>query len=209
MIDDQLYQTYFQALLAGQRLQCGKIVQDLIENRVELKQLYHDLFHTSLYEVGKLWETNKISVAREHLATSITESLMNLTYPLIFSTERAGKKVVISCCANEFHQIGGKMVADIFEINGWDSYFLGPDMTYKDLLACVDQEYPDLVGLSLSILSNMDYLLQGIEMVKADFPHIDLLVGGQAFLWGGTDMIRQYSGTEYLPSMDALEAFIA
>jgi hypothetical protein len=26
--------------------------------------------------------------------------------------------------ANEYHQIGGKMVADIFELNGWRGYFV-------------------------------------------------------------------------------------
>ncbi len=92
---------------------------------MELKSLYMDLFQRSLYAVGELWELNKISVAREHLATAITESLLNLVYPRLFENTPTGKKVVVSCAANELHQIGGKIVADFFELNGWESHFLG------------------------------------------------------------------------------------
>ena len=34
---------------------------------------------------------------------------------------------------------------------------------------------------------------------------MDLLIGGQAFRWGGTDTIKRYSGTEYIPSLVELE----
>ena len=88
---------------------------------------YNNLFQKSLYRVGELWESNRISVAKEHLATAITEGLLNLVYPKLFEPEqyRKGRTILISCTANEFHQIGGKMVADVCELNGWDSHFLG------------------------------------------------------------------------------------
>ena len=125
MIEERLYQDYLKALLAGKRKQCRDMVQGLLDANIELKTLFTNLFQRSMYEVGELWENNRITVANEHLATSITESLLNLTYPVLFAADRSGKKAVISCSANEFHQVGGKMVADIFELNGWDGHFLG------------------------------------------------------------------------------------
>ena len=158
-----------------------------------------------MYRVGELWENNRITVANEHLATSITESLLNLVYPAIFATDRIGRKAVISCSANEFHQVGGKMVADILELNGWDGYFLGANTPPEDILKYIHEVKPDLVGLSLSILSNIANLQRCIDIVKTDFPNMDLLIGGQAFRWGGTDTIKRYSGTEYIPSLAELE----
>ena len=155
MIEESVYQDYLSALLAGRRSECHDIVQKLLAAPIDIKELYDKLFQRSMYRVGELWENNRITVANEHLATSITESLLNLAYPSIFATERIGKKAVISCSANEFHQVGGKMVADILELNGWDGYFLGANTPPEDILQYLQEVKPDLVGLSLSILSNI------------------------------------------------------
>ncbi len=208
MIEENLYMTYLNALLGGKRSECREIVQQLLDAGIELKILYSSLFQRSMYRVGELWENNRITVANEHLATSITESLLNLAYPKVFSTERIGKKAVISCSANEFHQVGGKMVADILELNGWDGHFLGANTPPDDMAQFIQDTKPDLVGLSLSILSNIDNLKRSIEAVRTDFPNMDLIIGGQAFRWGGTDTIKRYAGTEYIPSMDSLEKAI-
>ncbi len=208
MIDERFYQNYLGALLAGKRSACGDMVRELLDADIPLKDLYGDLFQRSMYEVGELWEANRISVANEHLATSITESLMNLAYPKLFATERTGQSAVISCGANEYHQIGGKMVADILELNGWDGHFLGANTPSEDLAAFVQEVKPDFAGFSLSILSNLDHLKRGVEMLRADFPNLDLMVGGQAFRWGGIDAIKRYPGTEYIPSLNELEASI-
>ncbi len=209
MIDEKCYETYLTSLLDGKRSKCRDIVQKLLDEKIDLKRLFTDLFQRSMYRVGKLWENNRITVANEHLATSITESLLSLVYPSIFAGERIGKKVVISCAANEFHQIGGKLVADIFELNGWDGYFLGANSPVEDTARFIHETQPDVVGFSLSILSNLDHLKQAIEAVRSDFPNMDLLIGGQAFRWGGIDTIKQYAGTEYIQSLDDLEKMIS
>ena len=205
MIDEKVYQKYMNALLAGKRQECREVVTELLDRHLEIKEIYTGLFQRSLYQVGELWETNQITVANEHLATSITESLLNLVYPSIFAIERKGKKAVISCSANEFHQVGGRMVADIFELNGWDSHFLGANTTKEDLVRFIHDEQPDVLGLSLSILSNINHLKRCMEMVRGNFPNLDILIGGQAFRWGGTDLIKQYEAAEYISSLHDLE----
>ena len=208
MIDEKLYQDYFQFLLAGRRAECHNIAQALLDGKVAIKMLYSDLFQRSMYEIGDLWENNRITVANEHLATAITESLLNLVYPFVFATDRIGKKAVISCSANEFHQVGGKMVADLFELNGWDGHFLGANTPPEDMAQFIQDVQPDVVGLSLSILSNIDNLERCIEILKNNFSDMDLLVGGQAFRWGGTDIIRKFKNTDLITSIDDLEKLI-
>ena len=208
MIDERLYENYLTALLDGKRSKCHDIVQKLLDEKIDLKKLYADLFQRSMYSVGELWENNRITVANEHLATAITESLLNLAYPCLFASERIGRKVVISCTANEFHQVGGKMVADIFELNGWDGHFLGANLPPEEMARFIQVVQPDVVGLSLSILANIDNLKRGIEVVRTDFPGLDLLIGGQAFRWGGLDLIKKYPGTEFISSLDELENLI-
>jgi methanogenic corrinoid protein MtbC1 len=205
MITKQLYKSYLDLLLEGNRIKCVQLVQDLLDSEIDIKDLYLHLFQQSLYKVGELWEYNKISVAKEHLATSITESLLTLVYPRLFKARRTSKNAVISCSANEYHQVGGKMVADIFELNGWDGYFLGANTPIDQLLSFIDEKEPDLVGLSLSVYFNLPSLKAGIEAIRADFRQLDIVVGGRAFLTGGTQALKPYVGTHYIESLDALE----
>lgn len=213
MITADIYQKYLFHLLKGDRQVCARMVQDLLDQGIDIKVLYADLFQKSLYEVGRMWELNQISVAREHLVTAITEGLLNLVYPRLFentvSDVQQNKKVVISCAANEFHQVGGKMVADIFELNGWDSHFLGASTPVDQMMAYIQEESPDLVGLSVSVYFNMPALKNGVEAIRSNFRNLDIMVGGQAFHWGGTDMIKQYSSTLYIPSLEDLHSLIA
>lgn len=205
MIDNALYQNYFASLLAGDKKRCLIIVQDLLEKNVEIRELYAQLFQRSMYKVGELWEANEISIAREHLATSITERMLNATYPYIFAGRDMGKKVLVSCAANEYHQIGGKMVADIFESHGWDSQFLGANTPIKELLRLTDEMSPDLIALSVAVSFNLPVLKSTVEAIQTEFGSLDIFVGGHAFVWAGTDVLKGYPGIHYIETLAHLE----
>jgi len=208
MIEESLYEEYFAHLIAGNRRRCSEIVRALLDRGEELASLYTDLFQRSLYQVGDLWEHGKISVAAEHLATSQTESLMSLAYPLLFARPRCGRSAVISCVANETHQIGGKMVADILELNGWDAWFLGANTPVTDLTDLIAEKDPDVVGLSLSIYFRMPELEAAVRAVRAERPGQRILVGGQAFRWGGRESVERLDDVECMDSIVDLEALI-
>ena len=208
MITEATYDKYLSHLLAGDRFECRKVVEALLDAKVDIRDLYLQLFQRSLYRVGELWETNRISVATEHLATSITETLLTLVYPELFRTDHVGKKAVISCGTNEFHQVGGRIVADILELNGWDSYFLGANTPVQDLVQYIDKTQPEMLGMSLSIYFNMPALVETMVEVRASFPRLDIIVGGQAFRWGGADSVKNLANVIFVPSITELENLI-
>ena len=92
---DGIYDQYFNNLIKGKRIPCSEILDSLISSEFNVHNIYIDLFQKGLYQVGRMWEHNKISVATEHLATSITENLMNRVYEKIPIVEPVQKKVVI------------------------------------------------------------------------------------------------------------------
>lgn len=209
MLTETMYQDYLACLIKGDRTRCAETVTSLLDRRVEIKTLYLELFQKSLYDVGLMWEANKISVAREHLATAITESLLSLIYPELFAKEEKTRSVVISCAVNEFHQVGGKIVADFCEIHGWDAYFLGANTPMEHLLGFIDEVRPDLIGLSLSVYFNLPRLKKEIRAIQSNFSRTDLMVGGQAFALGGEKMLSSVANINYVPGLDELEGILA
>jgi methanogenic corrinoid protein MtbC1 len=207
-ITETLYRQYLEHLLAGNKKSCITIINELLGRNIDIKDLYTNLFQRSMYEVGHLWESNQISIATEHLATFSTEGLLNLVYPVLFSTPRVGKKAVISCVKNGYHQVGGKMVADIFELKGWDGYFLGANTPSRALVQFIDEQKPRLVGLSISILSNLVHLQHTLKILRTTFPNLDIILGGQAFRYGGMEVLEKFRNVVYIPSLTELENLV-
>lgn len=208
MIENETYEKYFNYLIIGAKNECIAIFNEVLRKNVPVEEIYTQLFQRSLYQVGEYWEMNKISVATEHMATAITESLMIRLQPQLFLTERTGKKAVIACVANEYHQVGAKMVADIFEMYGWDGYFIGANTPFAELIRFLESKNPDVVGLSLSIYYNLPVLKKTIANIRQHFPELPIIVGGQGFRWGGSEITQEFSNVALLSGLETLRKFI-
>jgi MerR family transcriptional regulator, light-induced transcriptional regulator len=201
------YRVYLNALLEGDRRTCGHILRSRLEAGAGIRGIYEDLVGRSLYEVGERWAQGEISVAREHLASTLSESLLSEVYPRVFARPWLGRRAIVTSMANEFHQIGGKMVADIFELNGWRGDFLGANTPLEDLLEFVARRQTDVVAFSLTLEANLGLLEHAVETVRREHPGLPILVGGQAFRSGGGDRIVR-EGVSLLTDLGALEQWI-
>lgn len=205
---DFYVKNYLDALLEGNRVKCSAIVNDFLQQRSSIKDLYEEVLKASLYQVGELWETNKISVATEHMATAITEGVLNELFMKLTPNKKFNKKVVVACVENEQHQVGIKMVADIFELQGWDSYFLGSGIPLPELKRYIKEVSPDIIAISLSIYFNYANFLKMVKQIKEEFPDILILVGGQAFSNKKNKLPNEFPSLIYIPDLNLLENYI-
>jgi len=207
LITESTYEQYLAALLQGDRPGCIRIVRDRSSAGAEVKDLYLNLFQRSLYQVGDLWEQHRISVAVEHLATAITERVMTIVQPQLFSGAARERSIIVACVADEYHQLGGRMVADLAELHGWRGFFLGANTPIEGLLQMIDQQKPDLLGLSLSVYFNLPGMVKTLEAVFGSFPGLAVMVGGQALRprWGDTSWLRGYSNVRPVVTLEELE----
>lgn len=207
-VDNLVQDSFLKHLLLGDRKECANIVNALLDSKVPIQSIYEDLLKISLYKVGELWEQNKISVATEHLASAIVEAILNTIYLNIILKKNINKNVLLSCVENENHQIGIKMISDILEINGWNTYFLGSNTPTKDVLLFSKSISIDLIAISLSIYFHLPELLKLIHEFRTEFPNTPILVGGQAFKHGGLDEIAEIENIFYMPDINSTEVFL-
>ncbi len=207
-VAEDVYRLYLDGLLTNNREQCRQCFQQWLDAEPDLLSLYEDLVQRALYDVGDLWERNRISVATEHLATAISESLLNLAYPRLFATPRNGQSALVTCAANEHHQIGGKMVADLFEFHGWRGCFLGANTPLRDVLALVGEKWADVVALSVAMTSGLADVIDAATAIRTAFPAVPILVGGQARRWGGRERVERVPGVRCLASLRDLTIWL-
>lgn len=201
-IEESVYQTYVAALLAGNRVLCAGMVQSLMTQGASVQDLYIGLLQRAMYDVGERWEHEQMTVASEHLATAITGQMLSLILSQASKDHKKNKSMVIACVADEFHQLGARMMADFCQIRGWDSHFHGANTSIADLLHTIETLHPTLLGLSLSLPSNLASLIKTIDVISHHHPELPILVGGQAFRWAGMETLQTYPNTTCIASLD-------
>lgn len=202
------HKKFLDLLLSGNHLMCSELVENYLDKKITINELYENILKKALYDVGELWEYNIISVASEHLASAIVEAILNEHYHKTVSKNKINKTIILTCVENEFHQIGIKMVGNVFEMNGWNINFLGANTPTKDLISFAETTKPDLLAISLSLYFNLPVLENMLQLINKKLPNLKILVGGQAFRHGGQHILSKYQNTSYLPDLYSTELFI-
>jgi len=175
---------YLGYLLAGKRREATVMISDLLTQGVSIKDIYRDIFQVSQYEVGRLWECNKITVAHEHYCTAATQQIISGLYPFIYSAKRSGKTLVACSISGELHELGIRMVTDFFEMDGWDTYYLGANMPDNELQEALIEYRADILALSVSLPIHLSKVAALIKKIRShrDLANIKIMVGGYSFL---------------------------
>lgn len=170
------------ALIAGDRSSARRMVFDPLEQGSELVDVGVGLIQPAMYEIGRLWQVSRVSIAQEHLATAISESLMAQAFAAAEFAPPARRKALFACVQGNHHALGLRMVSDAFEVRGWEVQFLGADTPTRSLVEQVDRFRPDLVGLSMSMPSQIPTGRDIIERIRGDggAGRPAVLVGGLA-----------------------------
>jgi methanogenic corrinoid protein MtbC1 len=148
-----------------------------------VEHIYTGLLQEAQYEVGRLWEANEISIAQEHYSTAVTQLIMSLLYPRICETPKTRGAFIGVCVEGELHEVGIRMVCDLFELRGWRTFYLGSSMPAADLLRFIEQKRPDVIGISAIYESNVESARQVIAQLRSvGASGVTILAGGRPFL---------------------------
>jgi len=182
-VKNSLLDRYVAAQVEGDRRAALRIVlEDGPRSGVSVPDLYLGVIQAAQHRIGDLWQMNRISVSHEHLATAISQLAIAHLYPLMPRHASVERRVLVSCVDGELHDLGARMVADFFEMYGFDTRYLGASMPAESLVATVREDVPDLLVLSATMSTNLPALratVAGIRDAVGD--RIKLGVGGSAF----------------------------
>jgi signal transduction histidine kinase len=173
---------YLEALLHGDRQTASRLVLDAVSAGIPVKDVYLQVFQPVQREVGRLWQMNRLTVAQEHYCTAATQLVMSQLYPWIFSGPKNGRTLVATCVAGDLHEIGVRMVSDFFEMEGWDTFYVGADTPTPSVLRILKERRADVLLVSATITSHVRAVSRLIAEVRAaEGDRVKILVGGYPF----------------------------
>ena len=175
---------YLDALLNGRRIDASGLILSAVETGTSVESIYLDVLQPVQRELGRLWQINEVTVAQEHYCTAATQLLMGQLYRYFRPAPRNGKRVVVTCVGGELHEVGARMVADLLEMAGWDSYFLGANTPTGSVLSATAERQADILAVSVTIHYNVQAARVLVRELRRspDASRLKVLVGGRPFL---------------------------
>jgi len=174
---------YLAALMGGDEAAAHRVAMESLDRGMTIDVLYAEIVAPVMREVGRLWHANRITVAQEYYISSATQLLMAHLYPRICATECRGPVLVAACVQGELHEMGLRMVADLFQLQGWNTRFLGGDNSAMVVAAFVDHVDADVVAISAMMAANVPAVAAQIAMLRGrdKAGRRKILVGGYPF----------------------------
>jgi MerR family transcriptional regulator, light-induced transcriptional regulator len=144
---------YVDAVLVPDARRARRLIGEATDAGVPVALIYLRVVQPALHDIGKLWQEARIGVANEHLATQITASVMAELAGRFGpgGNSGQGRRAIVSCSPGEMHVLGGQMVSDFLEADGWEVLPLGADTPAEELARLAQDEGVELVALSTAL----------------------------------------------------------
>lgn len=179
----EAYDNYVDALTRGDRYGASRVAMAALAAGINICDIYLDVLQPALYAVGQLWETNQLTIAQEHLATAITQAVMVELHGHAHMKPVIGRTMIAVGIGLERHEIGIRMIADLFDLEGWSVHYLGVNVPESHVIRAVTDHHPDLVAISITVggrFEDVETLIRALR-ASADGRRMRIMVGGQPF----------------------------
>jgi MerR family transcriptional regulator, light-induced transcriptional regulator len=198
---DQLARAYRDTMRAGDPSAARAVVDLGLNDGLPAVAVQSRVIAPAMGKIGEQWEQGRVSVAEEHLASVVSHQVLTRLYPDLFRRPRRdGDTVVVAAVHGEHHELGLRMVADVFDGDGFDVRFFGADVPQSSLLAWVEERRPTTVALGVTMPLGAATLVRQILGLRECNPELQVIIGGQ----GVPDVLRCGAGVLYFTDTEQL-----
>ena len=204
-IDEALLERYLAHLAVADATGALGVATSLVDSGTPVDVVVERLVCAAQVEVGRRWERNEWSVAQEHAATAVSETVLDALVagpaaPAPADGPVRGKLAAV-CVEGEWHTLALRAITALVRRGGWDITFLGPSVPAAQLARYLHDAGPDGLLVSCSVPLNLPGARRVIEASRDTGTPV--LAGGRGF---GTDGRRAAAlgADEWAP--DALTA---
>ncbi|MEV4130725.1 cobalamin-dependent protein [Dactylosporangium sp. NPDC049742] len=151
----------------------------LVDGGADPVDVLLDVVGRAQEQVGLRWAAGSWTVAHEHAATAISESVALAVGARIDTPTDPLGHVILTCAEREWHGLPARLVGYCLQAAGWRTTFLGASMPARQFARFLDDVDADAVAISCSVAASLPAARRLIDAAReAGLP---VLVGGGAF----------------------------
>jgi MerR family transcriptional regulator, light-induced transcriptional regulator len=162
---------------------------DTLLREYTLNTALRDVLLPCLQQIGEGWTRGQVTIAEEHFASQlIRERLLGLARDW---DQGRGPRALLSCPADERHDIGLICFGLVLSRSGWKITFLGPDTPVAALSEAAATLSPDLIVLAATLEERFASITKPLRALSVEN---DLALAGA----GATPAVARATGATLL-----------
>jgi len=193
-----------EALLALRRNEAAALIHQAADAGVSVPDLYVHVLQPALYEIGLLWQTNRISVAFEHYGSAVAQMLIDQLQERLPHPAATEGRAVVACAPGEVHECGARMVAHLLQAAGWETIHLGANVPADAVIEIVERADAHVLCLSVSGTMHLGQAASLIAELRARRGRRVLVLLGGGVLNRAPELWRRLGGDAH--AADAIGA---
>ncbi|MEJ7641886.1 MAG: cobalamin-dependent protein [Candidatus Nitrosocosmicus sp.] len=148
------------------------------KEQTSLAKFYDDVLRQVMYEVGTLWQHNKLEVGTEHICSNTANKAIHKITELYRQTNKTDG-VVICTPDGELHNIACNIIESILLEKGFNVFNMSPSVPTDSVMNYIKDTSPSLILISVTLLDN---IMSASRLAKNIGMHynIPILIGGIA-----------------------------
>ncbi|MDH3696211.1 MAG: cobalamin-dependent protein [Nitrosopumilus sp.] len=165
-----------------------KLTDGDINSSVQIYDDYIKIFNSAdffdkilkpvMHQIGDEWANNKISIATEHVASNVAQTLVKIIMDK--GTTSGNKKKILLCVpVGEEHHLGCDVIETFLTSKGYKVFNMGTSIPSESVLHFIEHNKPDLVMVSITLEDNLKAGQRLIKKIKDNFK-VPIVVGGYA-----------------------------
>lgn len=172
------YRSFLELALRGDRPGVRAFVDTLRQAGHAPDRLALDVVGPALVEVGDRWMRNELSVADEHLVSSIAERVLTDAMHGLPAAHPDAPLVLLAAVGSEAHRIGQQVLETLFLQAGFRVHPLGAQLPVPDLIAMTERLAPAVVGISVTMSYHVAEAREAVQALRQTAASPLVLLGG-------------------------------
>jgi methanogenic corrinoid protein MtbC1 len=165
-----------------------KLTDGDIKSSVKIYEEYIKIFNSAdffdkilrpvMSKIGDDWANNRISIATEHVASNVAQTLVKIIMDQV--TGMVNKKKILVCVpVGEEHHLGCDVLETYLSIKGFKVYNMGTSIPTESILSFIESNKPNVILVSITLEDNIPAGQRLVKKIKEQY-NIPILIGGFA-----------------------------
>jgi 5-methyltetrahydrofolate--homocysteine methyltransferase len=171
----------YNAILKGNAKVATAETQAALAANIPAQDILQKACLPAMGEVGRLFEAGEKFVPEMLISARAMQAVVNILKPMLVTANvQTMGTVVIGTVAGDLHDIGKNLVGMMLEGAGFEIIDLGTDVAPQKFVQAVQEQKPDIVGLSALLTTTMTSIQATIEALQAAGvrDQVKVMVGG-------------------------------
>ena len=147
-----------------------------------IEKFYEKIMNPVMAKIGDMWSVGKLSIATEHVASNVAQSLVKIISDNHKKNKLDRGKIIITTPVGEDHCIACNVLESLLLSKGFTTFNISPSTPAESLIQFIKTVHPTAILISITLEDNIKSGQRLAKKIHDTYKKLPIFIGGQAFL---------------------------